>query len=103
MWRHMLGAVAQPLPRSFAARQRLEDEAKIARIVAEAEPAPAPGSAGRGVPARRAAPARGSGIAAAAARARLERLAAELGADAYGLDLRTIAGTDSGLRLDHVR
>jgi hypothetical protein len=49
--------VAQPLPRSFAARQRLEDEAKIARIVAEAEPAPAPGTAGgdrqrlRGLPA----------------------------------------------------
>jgi hypothetical protein len=49
--------VAQPLPRSFAARQRLEDEAKIVRIVAEAEPAPAPGSAGgdrqrlRGLPA----------------------------------------------------
>jgi hypothetical protein len=31
--------VAQPLPRSFAARQRLEDEAKIARIVGEAEEA----------------------------------------------------------------
>jgi hypothetical protein len=33
--------VAQPLPRSFAARQRLEDERKVARIVAEAEKAAA--------------------------------------------------------------